>query len=146
MTIFIGADHNGWQLKEKIKLALQKQRHKVSDQGNLSFQATDDYPDFAKKVALMIKKNKNSVGILLCGSGQGMCMAINRFAHIRAVVAHSKSAIKAARQDEDVNVICLPAKELNLKKSQELIKVFFETPFSKLPRHQKRIKKLSSLK
>lgn len=146
MTIYLGADHNGWQLKEKIKAALQKQGHKVSDQGNLNFQATDDYPDFAKKVALMIKKNKNSVGILLCGTGQGMCMAANRFNHLRATFGYNKAAVISAREDENANVLCLVAKELNTKKAESLIKAFLDTPFSKLPRHQRRIKKLNSLK
>src|SRR3989339_848712 len=107
MTIYLGADHDGWLLKEKIKLSLQKQGYKVSDQGNLKHEADDDYPDYAKRVALMMKKNKDSRGILCCDSGQGMLMAANRFQHLRAAFAHSEASIKQARQDEDVNVLCL---------------------------------------
>lgn len=145
MTIYLGADHNAWSLKEKLKLSLQKQGHKVSDQGNLKNETNDDYPDFAKRVALMIKKNKTSVGILLCGSGQGMTMAANRFRHIRATLGYSTAAVINARQDEDANVLCLAANDLTQKKSEELIKVFLETTFSKLPRHKKRIEKLNKL-
>ncbi len=145
MTIFLGADHDGWELKEQIKTALQSQGHKVSDQGNLKHEPDDDYPDFAKKVAIMMKKNPTSLGILLCDSGQGMMMAANRFKHLRAVFAYSTEATIGARQDEDANVLCLAAKELNLKKAQSLIDTFLNTPFSKLARHKKRIQKLKKL-
>lgn len=145
MTIFLGADHDGWALKEQIKTSLQSQGHKVSDQGNLKHEADDDYPDFAKKVSLMMKKNPTSFGILLCDSGQGMMMAANRFRHIRAAFGYSIEAIIAARQDEDANVLCLVAKELNLKKAQSSIDTFLNTPFSKLTRHKRRIQKLKKL-
>lgn len=145
MTIFLGADHDGWTLKEQIKIALQSQGHKVSDQGNLVHEADDDYPDFAKKVAIMMKKNPTSLGILLCDSGQGMMMAANRFKHLRAAFGYSTEAILGARQDEDANVLCLVAKELNLKKAQSLIDTFLNAPFSKLARHKRRIQKLKKL-
>ena len=145
MTIFLGADHDGWVLKEELKIALQSQGHKVSDQGNLLHEAEDDYPDFAKKVAIMMKKNPKSIGILICDSGQGMMMAANRFKHLRAAFGYSQEAIIGARQDEDANVLCLIAKELNLKKALNLIETFLNTPFSKKLRHKRRIQKLKKL-
>ncbi len=145
MTIFLGADHDGWALKEQLKTALQSQGHKVSDQGNFVHEAEDDYPDFAKKVAIMMKKNPTSLGILVCDSGQGMMMAANRFKHLRAAFGYSSEAIIGARQDEDANVLCLVAKDLNLKKALNLIETFFNTPFSKLARHKRRIQKLKKL-
>lgn len=146
MTIYLGADHNGWSLKEKIKASAQKRGFKVSDQGNLKLEADDDYPDFAKRVALMMKKNKDSVGILICGSGQGMCMSANRFPHLRATLGYSEKAVIKARQDEDANVLCLSGRELNFTQAEKMIKAFFHTEFSKIPRYKKRITKLSKLK
>ncbi|KKP91784.1 MAG: Sugar-phosphate isomerase, RpiB/LacA/LacB family [Parcubacteria group bacterium GW2011_GWA2_36_10] len=145
MTIYLGADHDGWLLKEKIKLSLQKQGYKVSDQGNLKHEADDDYPDYAKRVALMMKKNKDSRGILCCDSGQGMLMAANRFQHLRAAFAHSEASIKQARQDEDVNVLCLMTKNLNLKKAESFINTFLSSKFLAIPRYKRRVQKLNKL-
>lgn len=145
MTIYLGADHDGWALKEKIKTSLQAQGHKVSDQGNLKHEETDDYPDYAKRVAVMMKKNKDSRGILFCDSGQGMMMAANRFRHLRAAFGHDEASIKQARQDEDINVLCLMTKNLSSKKAQNLIQIFFNTPFSQATRHKRRIQKLNKL-
>lgn len=145
MTIYLGADHDGWLLKEKIKLSLQKQGYKVSDQGNLKHEADDDYPDYAKRVAVMMKKNKDSRGILCCDSGQGMLMAANRFQHLRAAFAHSEASIKQARQDEDVNVLCLMTKNLNLKKAESFINTFLSSKFSAIPRYKRRVQKLTKL-
>lgn len=145
MTIYLGADHDGWALKEKIKLSLQAQGHKVSDQGNLKHEADDDYPDYAKRVAVMMKKNKDSRGILCCDSGQGMMMAANRFRHLRAAFGHDEASIKQARQDEDINVLCLMTKDLSLKKAKNLINSFLNSTFSKATRHKRRIQKLNKL-
>ncbi len=145
MTIFLGADHDGWALKEKIKLSLQVQGYKVSDQGNLKHEADDDYPDYAKRVALMMKKNKDSRGILFCDSGQGMLMAANRFKHLRAGFGHSEESIRQARADEDINVLCLMTKNLSFKKAESLIKIFLDSRFSQAARHKRRIQKLNKL-
>lgn len=145
MTIYLGADHDGWALKEKIKTSLQAQGHKVSDQGNLKHEADDDYPDYAKRVALMMKKNKDSRGILCCDSGQGMMMAANRFKHLRAAFGHDEAIIKQARQDEDVNVLCLMTRGLSLKQAEHFIKLFLESKFKAIPRYKRRIQKLNKL-
>ena len=145
MTIFLGADHDGWALKEKIKLSLQAQGYKVSDQGNLKHEVDDDYPDYAKRVALMMEKNKDSRGILFCDSGQGMLMAANRFKHLRAGFGQSEASIKQARADEDINVLCLMTKNLSFKKAESLLKSFLNSEFSKASRHKRRIQKLNKL-
>ena len=145
MTIYLGADHAGWALKEQIKVALQAQGHKVSDQGNLKPEEDDDYPDYAKRVALMMKKNKDSRGLLFCDSGQGMVMAANRFKHLRAAFAHNDASVEQARQDEDINVLCLMARDSSLKQAENFIKIFLESKFKAIPRYKRRIQKLKNL-
>lgn len=142
-TIFLGADHNGFGLKNELKKYLANKNLIVHDLGNLKFDKNDDYIDFAKKVAQAVKKNKSAMGILVCGSGQGMCMAANRIAGIRAGIGYSQSTAKHARQDENSNILCLPAWDLSKTKALKIAATWLTTPFSNLPRHKRRIKKLN---
>ena len=145
MIIYLGADHAGFQLKENLKKYLIAKNFKVKDLGNAKFQKTDDYPKFAEAVSLAVMKNKNNRGILICGSGQGMCMAANKHKKIRAAFGCSNKAAKISRHDNDSNVLCLAGKVLNAAKAKKIVTTWLETPFSKLKRHQNRIQQLSKL-
>ena len=123
MTVYLGADHNGFKLKEKLKQYLLTKKFVVKDLGNTKLQADDDYPDFAEAVSLAVATNKDSYGILICGSGQGMCMAANRFGKIRATLGHSVKAARMARRDEDSNVLCLDARDLSVRKTKRIVDV-----------------------
>ena len=140
--IYLGADHAGFKLKEEIKKYLTKQNIVWEDLGNKKQQGNDDYPDFAKKVARKI--DKNSLGILICGSGQGMVITANKFKNVRAVLGYSIEAAVISRQDNDSNILCLASWLVPKKRSLNTINAWFKTPFSNLPRHKRRIKKISS--
>jgi len=137
MKIYIGADHAGYKLKEHLK-----KEFNLIDLGNTNLNKKDDYPDFAKKVSKKIKKENNSLGILICGSGQGMCMTANKEKKIRASLGYSIKATKISRKDNDSNILCLAARELNKKQAFKIVDTFLKTPFSKLKRHKNRINKI----
>jgi ribose 5-phosphate isomerase B len=143
MTIYLGADHNGFKLKEELKEYLDNKNIAYQDLGNVKFNRYDDYPVYAKKVAQKIAKNKTAMGILMCGSGQGMCMAANKIKNVRAALGWSVAAAKRARHDDDSNIICIPAWRLNNDQAMRVIKAWLNTPFSKLARHKRRIKKIN---
>src|SRR3989344_8861813 len=108
MNIFIGADHRGFAMKEGLIAWLQQQGHNVEDMGAQEFMEGDDYPDYAmlvaKKIAVDTEHNR---GIVLCGSGVGMAVAANKVHGIRAAMIHDVEIVKAARNDDDINVLAL---------------------------------------
>src|SRR5689334_6042163 len=114
MRIFLGADHNGFEFKKQLTAYLQKSGYDVVDEGDVQLTPEDDFPQFASRVVQAMRADgDNEVrGILLCGSGQGMCMAANRFRGIRACLAFDQEEARAARNDDDANVLCLSARTL----------------------------------
>lgn len=146
MKVFIGADHNGYELKEKVAAYLRDRGYKVVDKGNEHMDPTDDFPQYGALVATEVLANKESLGILICGSGQGVCIAANRFKGIRAALAWDTQEAKAARNDDDANVLCLPAREMqDFSKTQSIIDAFLDTPFAGASRFERRIKQLDTL-
>jgi len=146
MKIFLGADHNGFQLKEELEKYLIKSGHDVEDVGNLQLDPVDDFPMYGARVATKVLASKNSVGIVLCGSGQGVCMAANRFKGIRASLVWNESGAKASRNDDDANVLCLAADEINDEsKAKRLVDVWLNTPFDGAARFVRRVKQLDEL-
>ena len=142
--IYVGADHAGFKLKEKIKPYLEKLGYQVKDFGNWVFDKKDDYPDFAHKVALAVKKTKNP-GILFCGSSEGMCIAANKVKGIRAVSIDSVKLAKKTRTDDDANVLCLSGWYLKPDLAKKIIKVWLGTKFSKAKRHVRRLNKIKRI-
>lgn len=151
MKIYLGSDHAGFKLKEKLKKWLRKEKVIFEDLGNLKCDKNDDYPDYAEKVARAVTKNK-SLGVLFCGSAEGMCIAANKVKGVRAVAPYSKLTAKLSREHNDANIICLagggtldPVAGMSLSKAKILIKTFLKTPFSNEPRHMRRLKKIRRL-
>ncbi|MBT6691048.1 RpiB/LacA/LacB family sugar-phosphate isomerase [Candidatus Parcubacteria bacterium] len=142
--IYLGADHNGFKLKEALKEYLNNKKIDHKDLGNTKFDQRDDYPVYAKQVARQVAKGKTSLGILICGSGQGMSMAANKFKNVRAALGWSVAAAKRARHDDDANIICIPAWRLTNDQAMRVIQTWLNTPFSKLARHKRRIKKINA--
>lgn len=145
MKIFLASDHRGFNLKESLKKKLIEGNYLVEDLGNDQLDPGDDYVDFAKKVGEKVVSNQDSLGILLCGSGAGMDMAANKIEGIRAALAFDSIRAKQARLHENANIISLPADILDEEKAWSIVKVFLTTPFSKIPRHIRRLKKISEL-
>lgn len=144
MKIYIGNDHAGFELKEKLKTFLKK--YETVDLGNKKYDKNDDYPIFAARVALKVAKEKNSKGILICGSGEGVCIVANKIKGIRAAVAEHIKDAYLARKDDDINVLCLSGRTTSLKKSKKIIKKFLETEFNtKEEKYQRRIDEIKKL-
>lgn len=143
MKIYIGADHAGFKLKEKLKKELSK-RHKVVDVGAKTLNPKDDYPVFAYRVAKNVSKGK-SFGILCCGSAEGMCIAANKVKKIRAIAAFSEKIAKLSREHNNANVLCLSGWQLSFNKAKKLVNLWLKTSFSKAPRHKRRINQIKKI-
>lgn len=142
--IYVGADHAGFALKEKIKKWLTKKKILFIDLGDKKLRPKDDYPDYAVKVARAVAKHK-SQGILMCGSAQGICIAANKIKEIRAVAPYTLHEVKLSREHEDANIICLSGWFFTLMKAKKMIELFLNTPFSGEARHVRRINKIKKL-
>ena len=143
MKIFLGSDHNGFRLKEDVFNYLKKRGYEVFDVGDNELDPDDDFPQFAQAAAVRVlgEDAKNDPrAILICGGGQGMCMAANRFRGIRASVIWDSYEAKMTRNDNDSNILCLPARVLenNQKEWQYIIDTWLETPFAAAPRFKRR--------
>ena len=138
--IFISSDHAGYNLKEHIIKHLKQKKIICADLGPKSNKSVD-YPDYAHKLAKMVKKNKNNVGILVCGSGTGMCITANKHKNIRAAQCFSLKSTKLSRLHNDANVITLGSRLLNKKKACSFINLFLKTKFEG-GRHLRRIRRI----
>lgn len=145
MKVYLGADHRGFLLKEEIKKYLKKVKIDFEDEGNNVFDKKDDYSDFAIKVAKKVSQNKNNRGILICGSGVGVCVVANKVQDIRAGQAFNVRQTKHIRRADDINILCLDGDRLKEKAARDIVKAFLKTKFSNLARHKRRIQKIKKI-
>lgn len=147
MKVFIGSDHNGYRLKTQLGEYLKKAGYDVIDDGDTELRPEDDYPVFAQKVvsSVLSSTDPEPRGILLCGSGQGMCMAANRFKGIRAALIYDRESARSSRNDDDSNVACLPAVGLSRDEAVVLVETWLNTPFANAPRYRRRIKEMDEM-
>lgn len=145
MKLFIGADHNGFELKAKLSEYLTSQGHEVIDMGDTELRPEDDFPLYAAKVASAVLAHDDSLGILLCGSGQGVCMAANRYKGVRASLIWDEDEAQSSRNDDDANIICLPAQKIDFKSAQNLVDTWLKTSFAGAARYKRRIQQLDQL-
>lgn len=143
MKIAIGSDHNGFELKERIKEFLKASGYRFEDFGANS-EESSDYPEYAKKVAEAVLGGCE-FGILVCGSGIGMSIAANKFPGIRAAFCINHSLAKASREHNNANVLTLAARFTTDIEAKKTVKAFLETKFSGEERHVRRLKKLAEL-
>jgi len=144
--IFLGSDHAGFKLKQKvIKYLSKKLNVDFLDLGNTKYQKNDDYPDYAFKVGKAVAKNKGSTGILICGSSQGVAIASNKIKEIRATPVFNSKQAKQVREHNDANVLCLSGWQTKEKDAEKIINTFLKTRFSKASRHKRRINKIKRL-
>jgi len=141
MRVIIASDHAGLRLKERVKRYLRRKKIEYEDLGTDSFSSVD-YPDYALKVAEKVVKNKNTRGILVCGTGTGMTIAANKVKGIRAVAAYDAYSAKMSRIDNDTNVLGLRGRFFPFEKIRKILTVWLDTPFSGEKRHRRRIKKI----
>jgi ribose 5-phosphate isomerase B len=148
MKIFLGSDHNGFHLKEKLFAYLAKHGYDVEDVGDREFNPEDDFPDFAQAAALKVLGEDDARAILLCGGAQGMAMAANRFRGIRASVVWDAFEAKMTRNDNDSNILCLPSRVLDDAEDavwQGIVETWINTPFADAPRYKRRNAQLDEL-
>lgn len=143
MTIYIGADHRGYSLKEKLYTYLKMSGYNVVNKGAFEYLEDDDDVDFARMVCESIGSDDR--GILLCGSGHGVDMAANRYSHIRCILGFNLDVTVQAREHEDANVLALPAEWLSEDEAFEIVKMFLNTSFSGKLRYSRRLAKLKEL-
>ncbi len=143
MKISLGADHAGFELKEKIKKLLLQQGLEVSDQGTLSSEAVD-YPDYARKVGEQVANHSADLGILVCGSGIGMSIAANKVPGVRAANVSSEYEAELSREHNDANVLTLGARLISDQNAFQIVQKWLETPFAG-GRHQRRVEKISQI-
>jgi ribose 5-phosphate isomerase B len=149
MHIFVASDHNGFGLKNDILVYLKKAGYTAEDAGDKEYQPDDDFPIFAADAArkVLTSGDPDTRAILICGSGQGMVMAANRFKGIRAGLGWSVDAAKSIRNDEDSNVLALPAQLFSNDKQKAylIIETWLNTPFAAAARFHRRNKELDEL-
>ena len=144
--LYIAADHGGLELKKDITDYLQnKLKLKVEDLGASTLNPVDDYPDFAIKLAHKVVEDKSNLGILICRNGQGMCVTANKIAGARAIVGFDIEATKWARNDDHVNILCLPAEYISKRIAKKMVKIFIETPVNNDERFLRRLKKIAAI-
>ena len=142
MKIYIGSDHGGFEEKAKIKQFLLKKGFVVEDVGPYSYDPKDDYPDYVIPLAQKVARGRGALGIVLCRNGQGVCIATNKVKGIRAVTGFSVKEAKTTKADDNANILSLPADYVDLKLMKRIITVWLSTPFSKSPRHIRRLNKV----
>jgi ribose 5-phosphate isomerase B len=143
MKVAIGADHAGFAVKEEIKTVVRALGHAVIDKGTSS-EASVDYPDYAAQVARAVAAGEAERGVLICGTGVGMCIAANKVPGVRAALVSDEKTAELSRQHNDANVFCAGARVHPTLRIAEMLKVWLSTPFEG-GRHQRRLEKIQGL-
>lgn len=141
MKIAIGADHAGYELKDKVKGLLKSKGVSVEDFGTNSGDSVD-YPDFAHPVANKVEHKDADLGIVICGSGNGINITVNKHQGIRSALCWNKELASLARQHNDANILALPARFISEETALEIVEAFLEASFEG-GRHQRRVDKIS---
>lgn len=147
MKIYLGSDHNGFHLKNELFAYLSKHNYDVEDIGDKVYDPADDFPQFAGLAATKVlgSEDPDSRAILICGGGQGMAMAANRFKGIRAAVIWDIEEAKESRRDNDSNVLALPARILKEDTANRIVEAWLNTPFEPVSRYVRRNAQLDEI-
>jgi ribose 5-phosphate isomerase B len=142
--IYIGSDHAGYELKEKLKVFLKESGYEISDKGAYRLDEEDDYPDFIVPVAEAVASEEGSFGIILGGSGQGEAISANKIDDVRAIEYYGgdPEIIKLGREHNDANILSLGARFVTDEEAEEAVRLFLETKFKNEARHIRRISKI----
>jgi len=139
MRVYLGTDHAGFELKNHLVAWLTEQGHEAIDCGAAVYDAEDDYPTFVLRAAESVAGDPGSLGIVIGGSGNGEAIAANKVPGIRAALTWNDDTAQLAREHNDANVISLGARMVTQEEATRFVKLFLDTPFSKAPRHERRI-------
>lgn len=141
MQIAIGADHAGFEYKELLKKQLSKLGHEPKDYGTHSMDSVD-YPDFAHPVAKAVENKESEMGVLICGSANGVAITANKHQGIRAAICWTEELASLARQHNNANIVCIPARFVSLELAEKILVKFLSTSFEG-GRHENRVNKIS---
>ena len=141
-TIAIGCDHAGFDLKNSLVTYLKENSYEVLDMGTSSLESVD-YPDYAHPVALSVERHQANFGILICGSANGVCITANKHQGIRAALCWRNDVAALARQHNDANILCLPARFISDEEAKQFTDTFLQTEFEG-GRHQNRVAKIDT--
>lgn len=144
MIVPIASDHAGFEAKEITLKLLKEMGHMPVDYGTHSSESVD-YPDFAIQVAKKVNDGEHKIGILICGSGQGMCMTANKFPNVRGALVYDEDVAALTRSHNNANVLCLPGRKLKEEEIRKILQSWFDTSFDEGGRHERRVKKIHSL-
>ncbi len=142
MRVAVGADHAGFPLKEITLKTLRELGHEPIDFGGDGSDQQDDYPDYAKAVGSAIQNGSAERGVLLCGSGVGASVAINKMRGLRGALCHDLFSARQGVEDDDIHVLCLGARVIDAETAAALITAFMNARFSGLERHARRLAKV----
>lgn len=143
MVVYFGTDHGGFQLKEQLKAFVKDMGYEIFDAGALALEPTDDFPQFAAKVAEQVSADpQNAKGIVLCRNGAGVAIAANKFKGVRASLALSPDHAFSLRNDDDANVLAIGADFTNIDEAKKMVRVFLATPFDP---HERRVRRLKAI-
>ena len=145
MKLVISSDHAGFELKEELRANLVAAGHEVIDLGAYKVEPEDDYPDFAEKVGEAVKAGVAPRGIVICGSGVGVCVAANKMPGIRAGICHDTYSAHQGVEHDQMNVLCLGARVIGEALALELLRAFLAATFSAEQRHQRRVQKIAAM-
>lgn len=143
--IAIACDHGGFELKQKLKPLIEELGYEVLDLGAHQYEATDDYPDYARYLGQAIQHGQADKGVLICGSGVGACVAANKITGVRASVCHDVYSAHQGVEHDDMNVICLGARIIGEQLAIDLVTSFVQAIFSGEERHVRRLEKVKAL-
>ena len=139
--VYIGADHKGYRLKNSIRDWMRSSGYDCTDLGNKEYNTEDDYTDIAIVLAEKVVSER-SRGILICGSGVGVCVAGNKVTGVRAALVTNEKQARLSREDDDANILCLSADTVSDEINRQIVEVFLETTFSSKENHIRRINKI----
>ncbi|MBI2635401.1 MAG: RpiB/LacA/LacB family sugar-phosphate isomerase [Parcubacteria group bacterium] len=146
MMIYIGADHRGYDLKETLKTYLKELNFNFEDLGALELVPDDDYPDYAVLVAKKVAEDpENNRGILICGSGVGVDIVANKIKKVRSALLFNVEQARMSRNDDNANVLSFSSDFTDENSAKEILKIWLETPFSRLERHARRVEKIKGI-
>ena len=143
-VIAFGCDHVGYEMKNEIIRRLGD-RYEILDMGPLAYDADDDYPGFAEAAATAVAQSRAWRGILICGSGVGVCVAANKVAGVRACVCHDTFSAHQGVEHVEMNVLCLGSRVIGVELAWELVSAFLNAQFGGEARHQRRLDKLMAI-
>ena len=144
MRVALGTDHAGFHLKQELAAWLTEQGHQVVDAGAFQFDAEDDYPDYAVAVGRAVLAGEAELGIMICGTGVGSSIALNKLAGIRAVVCSDGFSARLSRLHNNANVLCLGERVVGGGLARDLAQAFLSASFCGEARHQRRLDKIAA--